>query len=143
MNAPKQQIRQKHRLNHQLIGWPPHTVLPNRGKKHNNNHKLPAPTRAQAEVTCNRSLHRPLDQFYPPRAESKTKKEFGLKAWRKETTNTINKKKRKGKDVLHKWKNKLEIHNTKKKKKNWRGNRQTVWKRIQNNDSKMFQKPQK
>ena len=43
------------------------------------------------------------------RAETKRKKKFNLEAWEKETSNTISlKKKRKGREILHKSRNKLE-----------------------------------
>ena len=44
---------------------------------------------------ANRILHKPLHQPYPPRAETKRNKEFNHKAWEKETSNTINLKKKK------------------------------------------------
>ena len=47
----------------------------------------------------------------------------------------------KGRETLHKWRNKqMKKHRSPNK---WRGNRQTTWKRIQNNDSKDDQKPWK
>ena len=52
--------------------------------------------------------------------------------------NTL-KKKIKGREILHKWRDKLETQKSNK----WRGNRQTTWKRIQNNNSKDDQKPWK
>ena len=35
------------------------------------------------------SLHNPLDQSHPLRAETKTKKEHNTKPWEKETSNTV------------------------------------------------------
>jgi len=43
------------------------------------------------QVTTNRSLHKPLDQPFPPRAKIKRKKEFNLQPQEKEISNTINK----------------------------------------------------
>ena len=53
------------------------------------------------------------------RAEIKRKKEFNPDTWEKETSNTISKKKkkeekkRKGREILHKQRNKLEIQKSK------------------------------
>ena len=51
----------------------------------------------------------------PRRAEAKRKKEFNLEAWEKETSNTISLKMiiMKGWEIVHKWRNKLETHNSK------------------------------
>ena len=47
------------------------------------------------KVTLNRSLHKPLDQPFPPREEIKMKKEFNLEPQEKEILNTIYKIKKK------------------------------------------------
>jgi len=73
---------------------------------------LPNPTRAQAQVTPNRNLHKTLDQPNSPREEIKRRKEFNLKAWEKEISNTVNLKKKGKRKVLHKWRKKLEIYKT-------------------------------
>ena len=76
--SSQQEIKQKHKPNHQQTGLPPHTALTTTGKKKKKN-KAPPPTRAQEKVTPNRSLQKPLDQPYLPRAETKKKMEFNLK----------------------------------------------------------------
>ena len=70
------------------------------------------------------------------RIQPASRKEFNF-PWSlgKETSSTITLKKKKwwkGREILHKWRDKLETQSPNK----WRGNRQTTRKRIQNNDSK-------
>ena len=49
-------------------------------------HLLPPEHKHKSHPT--QSLHKSRGQSYPPRAEIKRKKEFSLKAWDKETSNT-------------------------------------------------------
>ena len=70
-------------------GLPPHTIQPTSGGQGGETN-LPNPTRAQAQVTPNRNLHKTLDQPNSPREEIKRRKEFNLKAWEKEISNTVN-----------------------------------------------------
>ena len=58
---------------------PPLTVLPSRGKKA---HLLPSECRYKS--LPRQGLHKPLDQPYPPRAETKSKKKYDLIDWGKE-----------------------------------------------------------
>jgi len=61
-----------------------HTALPIRGGR---NSPLPSECRHASFQT--QSLHKPLDQPYPPRAETERKNEYDPKAWEKETSNTV------------------------------------------------------
>ena len=85
---------------------------------------LPPPNRAQ--VTPNKSLHKPLDQPYPPRAEIKRKK-IQLQSLRKvlDTIHFLENEKAE-KYCANDGTNSKHTRATKR-----RGNRQTIWKRIQ------------
>ena len=65
-------------------------------------------------------------------SKGKNQKEEGIhpKAWEKETSSRVRKKIEKT-EIQHKWKNKGEVHKQNKQK----GNKQSTWKIIQNNDS--------
>jgi len=59
---------------------PPHTVLPSRGEKTH-----PIPSEFRYKSLPRQGLHKPLDQPYPPRAETQSKKKYDPIAWGKET----------------------------------------------------------
>jgi len=71
-----------------------HSPAPQTGKTQHNTtqhntattHLLPPEHKHKSHPT--QSLHKSRGQSYPPRAEIKRKKEFSLKAWDKETSNT-------------------------------------------------------
>ena len=93
--SSKQQTKQKYKPSHQQRGLPPHSALPIRGKT-NKQTKTPHKSHPiQADTNHWTNLRR---------AEIKIKKGFNLpqgknstflKAWEKETSNTIGKKKKK------------------------------------------------
>ena len=70
--------KQKYKPNHQETGLPTHSVLPieEKQKKHVSTNL----TLYKAYINCWTNLRR---------AETKSKKEFNLEAWEKETSNTI------------------------------------------------------
>ena len=57
-----------------------------RGKK-KTPHLLPPESKHKSHPT--QGLQNPLDQPYPPRTETKRKKEFDPEDWEKETSNTV------------------------------------------------------
>ena len=75
--SSKQQIRQKYTPDHQQTGLPPHSALPIRGKA--------------KKLSTNLTLCEAYTNHWTNlmRAETKRKKDFNLKAWEKETSNTI------------------------------------------------------
>ena len=127
--SSKQQAKQKYKPSHRQTGSPPHSALPT-SRKTNNKQK----------TSTNLTLSKAYTNHWTNlrRGEIKRKKEFNLEAWEKETSNAISlkkkkKKERKGREILHKWRNKLETNK-------WGGNRQSTWKRIQNNNGKDYKK---
>ena len=82
---------------HQQTRLPPHEVLPIREEKKKT--KLTPFIRVQTKVTPKRSLNKPVAQPYTPRAETKRKKEFDLKAREKETSNAIMGKEKRQKNI--------------------------------------------
>ena len=101
--SSKQQTKQKYRPNHQQTGLPPHSALHVRGKINKQN------------LSTNLTLYEVYTNHWANfrRAEAKMRNEFKLEAWEKETSNTITlkkkkKKDRKGREILHKSRNKLE-----------------------------------
>ena len=62
---------------------------PSEKKKKKKERNSPHHTIMQAQVILNKNQHKPLDQPYPPKAETKRKKEYDPKAWEKETSNTV------------------------------------------------------
>ena len=75
--SSKQQTKQQQQQqpNRQQTGLPPHSALPLRGKTDRNSTQI--------------TLYMKLIQTKLRRAETKMKKEFNLKAWEKETSNTV------------------------------------------------------
>ena len=75
--SSKQQIRQKYTPDHQQTGLPPHSALPIRGKA--------------KKLSTNLTLCEAYTSHWTNlmRAETRRKKDFNLKAWEKETSNTI------------------------------------------------------
>ena len=80
---------------------PPHSAWPVRGKTNKQTKKLSTNLTLYEAYTNHCTNLR--------REETKRKTEFNLEAWEKETPNTINlKKKKKGREILHKLRNQLE-----------------------------------
>jgi len=78
-SSSKQQTKQIYKLNHQHTRLPPHSALPIRGKAN------------KQKLSTNLTLYKVYPNHWTKlrRAETKTKKEFNLEAWEKETSNTI------------------------------------------------------
>jgi len=76
----KQQTKQKYKPNHPQTGLPSQSALPIKGK-----------TNRQTKTSTNLTLYEAYTNYWTNlrRAETKRKKEFNLKAWEKETSNTI------------------------------------------------------
>ena len=88
----KQQTKQKYKPSHQQTGLPPHSALPIRGKTNENSAQI--------------STYTKLTQTAGPNLGQKPKgrKNVTLESWEKEIENRISqkKKKRKGREILHK-----------------------------------------
>ena len=130
--SSKQQTKQKYKPSHQQTGFTTSLSLAHQRKN-------------KQKLSTNLTLYKAYTNLWTKltRAETKKKKEFNLEAQEKETSNTISKKKKKRKKERKKEKAEKYYRNEGTNQKHrspnkWRGNRQTNWKRIQNNDSKMI-----
>ena len=85
--SSKQQTRQKYKPNHQQTGLAPHSALPIRGKESKQANKQTNKKKLSTNLTLYEAYTN--HQTNLRRAESKRKKEFNLKAWEKEASNTI------------------------------------------------------
>ena len=105
--SSKWQIKQKQKPNHQQTGLPPHSALPIRGKSNKQ--------KTQHKSHPIQSLHKPLDQ---PK-EGRNQKDERIQPWNLEKGDLKHnklkkgKKKWKGREILHKWRNKLETQKSK------------------------------
>ena len=105
--SSKQQTKQKYKPNHQETGLPPHSALPIRGKTNKNSSQISPYTKLKQTTGPNFRGKKPKGRknstFFKERIQ------FSLKPGkRRPQTQLLKKKKKKGREILHKRRNKLE-----------------------------------
>ena len=120
--------KQKYKPNNHQTGLLSHSALPIRGKTNKQTNKKETHHRSQSI----QSLHKPLDQTL----DSRNQKEEIIQTWSSGKGDLKENKFKKNYMKMQRNTTQMKEQTRNTKCNTWRGNRQTTWKRIQNNDSK-------